>query len=80
MSKKLIITGGVFCAVFLLTIFSFARQGAFMFKAEDIAQQESSTFLPREVITPGTESEQQTAAKGSDALKLTGPVYVFEEE
>lgn len=61
----------ILVAVLSLHIYSSARQKATLPKPEDMAGKEASAFLPPEV-------EGKPAAKGSDELKLTGPVWVSE--
>lgn len=71
MKKKAWVLILILGTVLSLYIYSSARQKVTLPKPEDTAGREASAFLPQEV-------EGKPAAKGSDELKLTGPVWVSE--
>jgi hypothetical protein len=62
----LFILAGV--VVLSFVIISMARQNAYLPRVEDKASQEASAFVPVKIMG-------EPSAKGSDELKLTGPVY-----
>jgi len=72
--KKIVIFVILFAvAVLLFYISSNARQGAFLPRPEDKAGQAASPFMPEEI-------EGGRAPKGTEKLKVTGPVYDLDIE
>ncbi len=70
--KKVMLLSLIILGVILgLVIYSFARERYTLPRPEDKAGREASAFMPEE-------SEGKPTAKGSNQLKLTGPVWVNE--
>ena len=61
----------ILIVVLILSLYSYSssQKKASLPKPEDMAGREASAFLPQEV-------EGKPAAKGSEELKLTGPVWI----
>ncbi len=62
----ILIVVGLLC----IYVYSSARQKTVLSKPEDMAGEEASAFMPKEV------KGGQPAAKGSADMKVTGPVWV----
>lgn len=60
-------------AIFAAYFYTSAREQVVLPVPEDMAGQEASNFLPKQV-------QGKTAARGTESLNLTGPVWVGQEE
>ena len=58
----------VVAVVFSFVVILMARQSAYVPRVQDKASNEASAFMPTKVMG-------EPSARGSDKLKLTGPVY-----
>ena len=71
MKKTLLVLLIIAGAILGLALYSFARERFILPRPEDKAGREASAFMPRE-------SQGKPTTKGSDQLKLTGPVWINE--